>query len=261
MDIYIPEVQHIPVDELVPNTWNPNELKGEDFDRLVQEIEEVGFIDFPQVVPMTDGTFRILGGEHRWTAAKALGMPKVPCLVLSDKRWQEADLQKFSTVRLNMLHGQPNPEKMISMYREMAKKYGEKGLRRMFAYTDQDAWKKLLKQVKKGMKQAGLPKGLQNKFDEESASANSAQDLGTILNHLMNQYGDTLDFSFMVFAFGGKEHLYIAMSKKTKKVLDRIVEFCRSWEVDMNEVIADVTMKWLDVAEAKEKEEIESEAG
>jgi hypothetical protein len=259
MSVYVPEVQHIPVDELEPSSWNPNELKGEDFDRLVQEIEEVGFIDFPQVVPIVDGSYRIIGGQHRWMAAKALSMDKVPCLVLSDKRWQEADLQKFATVRLNMLRGQQNPEKMVALYREMGKKYGDKALRRMFAYTDHDAWKKLVKQVKKGIKQAGLPQNIQKKFGEQADGAANASDLGTILNHLMNEYGDTLDFSFMVFAFGGKEHLYVAMSKKTKKVMDRIVEVCKSWEVDMNEVIAEVTEKWLDAAEQREADEVESE--
>jgi len=259
MAVYVPEVQHIPADDLEPSNWNPNELKGEDFDRLVQEIEEVGCIDFPQVVPIVDGSYRIIGGQHRWMAAKALGMETVPCLVLSDERWQEADLQKFATVRLNMLRGQQNPEKMVALYREMGKKYGEKAMRRMFAYTDQDAWKKLLKQVKKGLKAANLPKGLKDKFDEKASNANSASDLGTILNHLMNQYGDTLEYSFMVFAFGGKEHLYVAMAKKTKKVMDRIVEICRSWDMDMNEVIVEVTQQWLEAAEQRERDELAAE--
>lgn len=254
--VYVPNSKLIPVDELEPTVGNPNELKGEDFDRLVQEIKEVGFIDFPQVVPIVDGSYRIVGGEHRWRAAKALGMKSIPCVVLSDVRWQEADLQMFVTVRLNMLRGKTNPEKMVAIYKRMAEKYGEKALRGMFGYTETDAWRRLVKSVKQGLRAAGLPKSAQDKFEKNVEEATGAQDLSSILNHLMNQYGDTLEYSFMIFSFGGKEHLYVAMSKKTKKVMDRIVEVCRAWGLDMNEVVAEVSEKWLEAAEDRERDEL-----
>jgi len=259
-DIQIPDVQRIPVDELEPTSSNPNEMNSEEFDMLVENIRENGFIDFPQVVPMTDGSYRIIGGEHRWQAAKALGMPEVPCVVLSAERWEDQDLQEFTVVRLNQLHGRTNPEKMVALYRKMAAKYGDKALRRMFAYTDKTGWQKIIKQMKKGMKAAGLPKTAQDKFDNATKDTKSVKDLGHVLNHLFHEYGDTLEYSFMVFDFGGKEHLYVALSKKSKKVMDRVVEVCRSWGRDLNEVIAEVTGKWLERAEELEQEELDAEA-
>jgi hypothetical protein len=255
-EIDIPETRLLPVEEIEPNAWNPNEMNAEEFDLLVQEIREVGFIDPVQVVPMMDGGFRLLGGEHRWRAARVLEMEEIPATLLSDEKWQEEDLQKFVTVRLNQLHGKANTQKMISLYKEMEEKYGEKSLQRMFAYTDSDAWKKLVKTMKKAVQSSGLPKTAQDQFNSAADNANSVSDLSSILNTIFNQHGDTLEYSFMVFSFGGKEHLYIAMSKKTKTQMDKLIQHCKEWGRDINEIIPEVTKKWLKAAEEKEEEEL-----
>jgi len=257
--VSVPEVKQIRVDDIEPTAFNPNEMNSEEFEMLLNEITEVGFIAPLQVVPLVDGSYRIIGGAHRWQAAKTLGMERVPCVVLSDEKWQEPDLQKFVTVRLNALHGRLNPEKMVALHREMAAKYGEKAMRRMFAFADKAGWQKMIKQVQKGMKAAGMPKEAQDKLQNATKEAKSVSDLGRVLNHLFNQYGDTLEYSFMVFDFGGKEHVYIAMSKRTKKVVNRVLEVCRSWGRDVNEVIAEVTEQWLEAAERVDQEELEAE--
>jgi hypothetical protein len=258
--IQIPEMRLIPVEEIEPNNWNPNEMSNDEFDWLVEEITEVGFIDPLEVVPMVDGGFRILGGAHRHQAAKALGMAEVPCVVLSDAKWQDADLQKFVTVRLNQLHGKANPDKMIALYRELETKYGEKSMQRLFAYTDDDAWKKLIKQMKKSLKAAGLPKDVQQKFDAASANAKGIDDLGLILNKIFHDHGDTLQHSFMVFSYGGKEHTYVAMSKQTRNAVALVLDHCKSWGKDVNEVIGKLTEAWVKEAEAQEQEELQAQA-
>lgn len=260
VEIQIPEMRLIPIEEIEPNNWNPNEMTNDEFDWLVEEITEVGFIDPLEVVPMEDGGFRIIGGAHRWQAGKTLGMEELPCVVLSDKKWQDKDLQKFVTVRLNQLHGTANLDKMIPLYRELEAKYGEKAMQRLFAYTDGDAWKKLLKQMKKSLKAAGLPQDVRDKFDEASANAKGIDDLGMILNKIFHDHGDTLQFSFMVFSYGGKEHTYIAMSKQTRNAVAKVLEHCKSWGKDVNEVIAEVTKAWVKEAEAKENEALQAEA-
>jgi len=210
---------------------------------------------------MVDGGFRILGGAHRWQAAKTLGMDEVPCVVLSDDKWQDLDLQKFVTVRLNQLHGTTNTDKMIVLYRELEKKYGEKSMQRLFAYTNADAWGKLVKQMKKSLKAAGLPKDVQDKFDAAADGAKGVDDLGLILNKILNDHGDTLQFGFMVFSYGGKEHTYIAMSKDTRVAVNQVLEHCKSWGKNVNDVIAEVTAAWVEKAEALEQEELSAEAG
>jgi hypothetical protein len=244
-------VEKIPLGQLVPNEWNPNAMDPETFNRLTNELSNVGFIDPIQVVPTDDGRYRILGGEHRYQAAKVLGWDELPCVILTEERWQDEDLQKFVTVRLNMLHGKLNPTKMVQLYEEMADKYGEDSLQELFAFTDSDAWEGLLKEMTKGIKQSGLPKDMADKFDEAAKEIKTVEGLSHVLNKLFTDYGDTLKHNFMVFTFGGKEHLFIAMSKKMKKTMDRVKKFCVENDLDINAVMQPVTGKWLEHVEAE----------
>lgn len=254
----IGKVELLDTDLLEPVPGNPNEMGADAFDRLVKEIREVGFIDYPQVVPMDDGSYRILGGTHRWEAAKVLQMRQIPCIVLSGEKWKDDDLQRLVNVRLNVLHGKQNPDKMIALYREMAARYGEKVLQDLFGYVDQDAWTKIVKQMKRGVKAAGLPKEAQQKFEKAADEAKSMKDLGAVLSHLFSEYGDTLQYGFMVFSHGGKEHIYVAMSKRTRKAVDRLLRYCREWMVDINDVIGEVTDSWVREAEKRDRIELES---
>lgn len=230
------EIQEIAVSDIEANSWNANEMDEATFDRLVTELQEVGYIDPIQVVRLDTGKFRILGGEHRWTAAKVLGWEKIKCVVLSGAKWEEEDLQKFVTVRLNMLHGGTNPDKFLKLYDEMASKYGDAALQDLFAYTDQDAWNRLKKDIGKSLKLA-LPGELAKKFDEATQEVQSVEGLSAILNNLFAQYGSTLEHNFMVFSFGGKTHCYVIMDKTTKKAVDSIMAACIAQKVDINTVI------------------------
>lgn len=237
----------IKVVDLVENCWNPNSMNQEGLDRLTKEIETVGFIEAIQVVPIEDGKYRIIGGEHRVEAARALDMETVPSIVLRGPQWQDEDLQKLVTVRLNVLRGKLSPDKMAMLYNEMAKKYGEEALQDLFAFTDEHAWEKLVSQIKHGLSKAGLPKEKQREFKEKAKEAKTLHDLERILNELWSSYGDTVHQSFMIFTYGKREHVYVAMNKKTRKAMDGIVKHCRETAKDINEVIGPALIALADV--------------
>lgn len=238
MSIEIPiEFKLILVDDLENNAWNPNHMEQAEFDRLCQEIEEVGFIDPIEVVPLDTGKFRIIGGEHRAAAGRELKMKKIPSMVLLGPRWQEEDVQKLVTVRLNALKGKLNPEKMALLYHEMAKKYGEDALQNLFAFTDKHAWKKLVSQIKQGLANTSLPKEKQREFDERAKEAKTLQDLERILNELWSSYGDTIHQSFMIFTYGKREHVYVAMNRETRKAVKQVVAYCKANGKDINDVL------------------------
>lgn len=241
-------------DLLDSNSWNPNAMDQDDFNRLVAEIEEVGFIDPVQVVPVTDGRYRIIGGEHRVAAARDLGLNVIPAMVLDGAKWQQEDLQKLVTVRLNVLKGSLNPEKMAVLYREMAGKYGEDALQSLFAFTDQHAWDKLVSNIKQGLSKAGLPKERRKEFEEKAKEAKTLKDLERILNEMWSSYGDTVQLSYMVFTYGRREHLYVAMDQKTRAAVKKVAAHCKAHAKDINAVLGPALQALADVLAKQEAE-------
>lgn len=235
------------------NAWNPNTLDQDDYARLVREIEDVGFIVPVQVVPLEDGRYRIIGGEHRVAAARELRLATIPAVILDGPRWSDEDLQRLVTVRLNVLHGKMNPEKMAVLYHTMAKKYGEDALQNLFAFTDQQGWEKLVSQIKQGLSKAGIPKDKQKEFSEKAKEAKTLQDLERILNELWSSYGDTVRLSFMIFTYGKREHVYIAMDNKTRGALKRVGAYCKSMGKDINTVLGPAIQALADVLDKEPK--------
>lgn len=228
------DLRYIPIDQLVANHWNPQAMDEAQFNRLVEEIKENGCIAPLQVVPVDDGTFRIIGGEHRWKASQQAGLEEVPCTVLTGKRWTDEDLQKFVTVRLNIIGGDLDPERFTKLYHEMAEKFGKDAMQSMFAFTDTRAFQKLIGTMKRGLKQS-LPKEAQQEFDEKAKEAKTVEDLSAIIQMLFAKYGDTVQKSWMAFRYGGHEVVYVQMTPKTKRSLDKVLGYLRESGDDIND--------------------------
>jgi hypothetical protein len=258
------ELKYIPIDLIVPNAWNPQGQDEATFQRLVDEIRDVGFLDPLEVVPIDDGTYRIIGGEHRWQAAKIVGLEELPCSVLVEAKWQDEDLQKFVTVRLNVLKGKLDPEKFAKLYQEMASKYGADALQTLMGYSDTKGFQKIVGDMKRGLKKS-LPKDLQDEFDEKAKEAKTVEDLSNIIQHLFAKHGDTVNLSFMVFSFGKQEHIYVQMNRNTKKALEKVLAYCKHANEDINDFMAPIieeagkqALKTLDKAKTEAKALTES---
>jgi hypothetical protein len=230
------DLRHIPIDLIVPNDWNPQGQDEITFQRLVDEIRDVGFLDPLEVVPLDNGQYRIIGGEHRWQAAKVVGLEELPCSILIDAKWQDEDLQKFVTVRLNVLKGKLDPTKFAKLYQEMAEKYGAEALQQLMGYTDTKGFQKLVGDVKRGLKKS-LPKEMQDEFDEKAKEAKTVEDLESIIQNLFAKYGDTVNLSYVIFVYGKQEHVYVQANMKLKKAVDQILLYCKKTGQDINEVL------------------------
>lgn len=231
------ELKYLPVKDIVPSSWNPQAMKDAEFNLLCDEIAKNGFLAPIQVTPLPDGKFRILGGEHRWRAAQVNQLQSIPCMILREKKWEDEDLCKFVTVRLNTISGKLDPEKFLKLYEEMAQKYGKAELQTLFGYTDSHAFQKVVGDVKKGMKK-NLPKELQAEFEELSKEATTVEDLSKIIQALFVKYGDTLEQNFMVFTHGKQEHIYVSMDKPTKKAMDKVLQYVKLTGKNINDVMA-----------------------
>ena len=83
----------VPIDLCDPTESNPNSMDQETFNTLTEEIEgkeenTPGFIEPIHVVPLENGRYQIVGGEHRWRAKRSLGHKRIPAIVLFDKKWK-----------------------------------------------------------------------------------------------------------------------------------------------------------------------------
>jgi hypothetical protein len=53
----------------------------------------------------------------------------------------------------------------------------------------------------------------------------------------MTKYGDTVQQSYMVFTYGGKEHVYIALNKESHAALKKAIRWASQNEKDLNEIV------------------------
>lgn len=91
------EVEYVHVNDLLPNEYNPNRQSDHEFELLVGSMEEDGFtvpilINYDNV---------IIDGEHRWRAAKVLGIEEIPTVRAELSKAQ----MRISTIRHNRARG------------------------------------------------------------------------------------------------------------------------------------------------------------
>lgn len=240
------EQKYLPIDLICPNSWNPQIENEETFERLVDEIKpgSTGFIETITVVPIEDGMYRIISGEHRWMAAKKAGLEEVPCLILKGTRWSDVDLQKFVTVRLNVIRGKMDPAKFIKLYNELLPKYDPAAMQGLMGILDQKAFTKLVVGLKKDMRKS-LPGNLADEFDQQAKEAKSLKDLEHILQTLFAKYGDTIKYSFMIFTHGKQEHIYIALDRKMALAMKKVTDYCQLTKTDINTFMAPLTNEYV----------------
>jgi len=232
-------LRYLPVSSLFPTPSNFNEMDNVTFERLVNEVAQGGVIETLTVVPVegVSDLYQIVGGEHRWKAAKAAGETDVPCLILEGQRWKDKDLQEFTMARLNQIKGKPNQDKFLKLYDRVAAKYGETAVQDLLGFMDRKVFMDLVRQTKKTLKET-FPKELHDKIEEELKYAQTADDLAAIVQKLMDGYGETMDYSFMVFTHGHQDHVYVQMDRRMKRVMDNVMAHCKAEGVGINDILA-----------------------
>jgi ParB/RepB/Spo0J family partition protein len=89
------KVETLPPSQLRPNPWNTNVVSPENQAKLEASVKRFGMFKPIVVRQMPDETLQIIGGQHRWEAAKSLGLKEVPVVnlgVLNDKKAKEIGL-------------------------------------------------------------------------------------------------------------------------------------------------------------------------
>lgn len=214
------EVVDIPLEDLIPDDDNPNEMDEATFDLLIEEIREIGFDEPIQVRPhpTMKGKYQISGGHHRVKAATVVGMQSVPAVIknFSDRQ------QKVALVKRNALRGELNKPKLAKLYHELAK--GGKDptqLQRELGFSNPKKLDLLIEQAEKTMTPTQ-----KKKLAEAKENIKSLDDLSSVLNRIFKESGSELDQGYMVFSFGGKEHHYFQIDAETNDALKRLKARC-----------------------------------
>lgn len=85
----------VTIDTLKPNPWNTNIVSPENEAKIDASIKRLGIFKPVIVRRLPTGELEILGGQHRWEAAKRLGYTHVPVFnvgVVDDARAKEIGL-------------------------------------------------------------------------------------------------------------------------------------------------------------------------
>jgi hypothetical protein len=196
---------------------------------------------------------------------KVLGYETIPCIVLTDEKFKDADLQKFITLRLNVIRGKIDPIKFRDLYVQLAERYSDEALQRLMGFTDQSAWRMLVGDIQKSLKSAGMPKEMIEELEKVKEDIRNVDNLALILNKMFTQYGNDLKWSFMVFTWGGQDHLWVKMNDKVKRIVDDVKKICREKEVDINlffeEFFSKISSDDVEEVKSKIKKEVVENEG
>lgn len=123
-EVLKPEIWDI--ERLRPNSWNPNLQDDKTYELTKLSMIEEGFSDPIDVDP----TGLILDGEHRWKAAKELGLKEVPVFVKA--RYE--DDAKITTIRKDRTHGEPDLVRLADIVGDLVDELGSEEVERRLGY-------------------------------------------------------------------------------------------------------------------------------
>lgn len=201
---------NLAIDLLDKNEHNPNEMGPNEFNLLYRNMELTGITDPILVRELPTGRFRIVGGHHRYEAAKLLEFAEVPCTVITDPSFDD-DMEKYQVVRMNMIKGKLNPKKFLALYDSMDKKYESDIMAEAFGFSDETTFKKLIGQMSKA-----LPENLQDEFKKAAEEIKTVDGLSKLLNQMFTKHGETLPYGYMLIDFGTKDSVWLRMNAVDK---------------------------------------------
>ena len=106
-------IEHVPIDDLRPDSANPRKISDAELEALTQSLREFGFVQ-PVIALRSDNT--VVGGHQRLVAARKLGMKHVP-VVYTDLTLEKARLLNLA---LNKISGSWDDELLARMVADLS---------------------------------------------------------------------------------------------------------------------------------------------
>lgn len=105
-------MEYVPIDSLIPASYNPRKISEVEMQKLVDSIALVGFID--PIIVNRDNT--IIGGHQRVKAAKRLGYVEIPVVHVD----LDKDDEKALNIAMNRLGGSFDEELLAQLLKTLA---------------------------------------------------------------------------------------------------------------------------------------------
>ena len=220
----------IPVDQIIPDPLNPNVMDDETFNQLVEMIQEYGF-DEPLQVTLYDGNkegedtfYMIVGGEHRYRAAKVLGFEKIPCVVKDIPD----DLERHTAlVRRNLVHGELDKTRFNKLIKDIQDRHNNVDialLGRNMGFKSEEEMARYIEQekIEKEKKEKTAKKAAEESTNNDSTAI--VNNVSYALNDIFSQYGDTIPMGYMFFAYKNKLHMIVQEDKALYELVRGLAE-------------------------------------
>jgi hypothetical protein len=119
------KIKVVPIDDVIPNTWNPKDDETEELLQVINEIKSKGlrapvYVRHREILAGVQ-KYEIADGEQRWTACKKLNYKVIPIY-----DWEDLPLKEAQEMTLGFQVQVPfNEIKLAHLLKEMVEKYSD----------------------------------------------------------------------------------------------------------------------------------------
>lgn len=237
MTVTIRQAELLPASALEEHPDNSQKQSKHEFSELRRSIRENGFDESLIVVPKENGDgYWIVSGNHRYRAGVAEGMEQFPCVIRED--WDDVKAQ-IELVRRNYVRGKIDRDAFTAQVDRLVNEQllSIDEVMKQMGFASDSEFELLYKAHIESEEKAhrDIADGIAT---SNASTVKMIDDLGYIVSTLLDKYGDTVPYSFIMFPAGGKNHMYIAANPTLKKNLEAIAEACVGQHLDINVALA-----------------------
>ena len=117
----LPEVQHLRIDAIVPNRYQPRQtFSSQELAELTASLKQNGLLQPILVRRKGDGIYELISGERRWRAAKEAGLETIQAVIRNCGDEESVVLALIENIQRADL----NPMEMAKTYHRMMNEFG-----------------------------------------------------------------------------------------------------------------------------------------
>ena len=245
------DVKLIAIENLEPNKWNPQVMSDVKFNELVEEIREDGFDEpihvvlHPDPLKSVKDIYMIVNGEHRWQAARVLGILRIPSVVKSN--WKDEKTQKIKTVRRNLLHGDLDKTRFTQLVHSLNDVgVPMKELPGILGFENEEAFREKFIAEERERQEKDDARASKSANDQDRQESTVVENLSFVLNEIFSEYGDTIPQGFVFFWHKNACHLMVQMDEKLENSVKAVVKYLQSTGKNINPILKRALGRELD---------------